>query len=176
MAKLSEKEVRAIDHIEHQIIALEKEWNSFSKETFIDWNKKYGRLTPMQIRERVLLQVDDEIIEKKEFKELWWESIITFRKLSHLIKTKRKKQALKLFEISYDNFKQKLKDLEFLELDTLIFLKRNRNILEKTFDSVYGKGYFDRHVIGNYSIRFRIIQILFREYELLEAVLNNLLR
>lgn len=176
MARLSEKEVRAIDHLEQQIIALEKEWNTFSTEKFVDWNKKFAKLTPMQIRERILLQTEDELIEKKEFKQLWRESIIIFHKLSDLIKNNRKKQALDLFEKNMVEFRKKLRDIEFLELDTLIFLKRHRNILEKTFDSIYYEGYFDKKILGNYSIRFRIIQILFREYELLEAVLNNLLR
>ena len=66
-----------------------------------------------------------------------------------------------------------VKKLEREERNMINYLRTHYNVFQKLFDSNYGNGYFEHDVLENYEIRFRILQILLNEYELIRFLLSD---
>lgn len=168
---LSEKEISLIEHLELQIIALEREWFNYEKEFFHDLNKIFNSMPPKEIKKKLLTRVEFDNLEKLEFKKLWNNTITLFRRTADYL-TKGKKQQITILNHEINFLKQKIINLEAIETKTLSFFENKRTELESFFDSVYGEGFYER-LYRNYDKRFKILHILQREYELISSLINQ---
>ena len=97
MVEVSEKEVRLVEHLELQIIVLEREWLNYEGEFFYDWNKVFSSMKADEIRDKILNSLKEEQYEKKEFKKVWHATITLFRRSADYISNGKKKQIEKLY-------------------------------------------------------------------------------
>ncbi|MFW6272643.1 MAG: hypothetical protein ACOC2U_02545 [bacterium] len=169
---LSRDEIKAIEIIEHQIIALDKEWSQFEKHNFIDWNVKFKGLHLSEIDERMQIPMRDADIEKKEFQELWNKTTKLFSKTVKLIEKGKKQDAIILLYSEIKDFEKDIQVIENQERKTIGFLQRHYNLFKPLFDNNYGNGYFE-DVLENYEVRFKILEILMHEYELIRYMLSD---
>ena len=172
MVEVSEKEVRLVEHLELQIIVLEKEWASYEEEFFHDWNKVFSSMKASEIKGKLLASLKEERHEKKEFRQIWNATIALFRRSADYIRKGKKKQIEKLY-YEVENLKREVLSLEQLETKTLAFLQNNQVELQQVFDSTYGEGYFTK-MLENYKLRFGMLDVLYKEYELIGEVVKGL--
>ena len=172
MVEVSEKEVRLVEHLELQIIVLEKEWVNYEEEFFYDWNKVFSSMKANEIKDKLLSSLKEERYEKKEFKHIWHSTIALFRRSADYIGKGKKKQIKKLY-YRVEKLKKEILSLELLETRTLAFLQNNEAELRQVFDSTYGGGYFAK-ILDNYKLRFNMLDILYREYGLISEVIRGL--
>ena len=124
-----------------------------------------------QIKKKLLTGVEFGNLEKSEFKKLWNNTITLFRRTADYL-TKGKKQQIIVLNHKINFLKQKIINLEAIEIKTLSFFENKRTELESFFDSVYGKGFYER-LYQNYDKRFKILNILQREYGLISSLINQ---
>ena len=167
-----EKEARLVEHLELQIIVLEKEWMNYEGEFFHDWNKVFSSMKASEIKGKLLNSLKEERHEKKEFKQIWHTTIALFRRSADYLNKGKKKQIKKLY-YKIDTLKKEVVALEQLETKTLTFLQNNKVELQQVFDSTYGEGYFVR-ILENYKLRFEMLEILYKEYEMISEVVRGL--
>ena len=171
MIKISEKEVRLVEHLELQIIVLEKEWINYEKEFFHDWNKVFSSMKAGEMKTKLLTSLKAERHEKKDFEKIWHSTIALFRKSADFVSKGRKKQIEKLY-YEIENLKKEVLALEHLESKTLAFLQNNNHKLQQVFDSIYGPGYYSE-ILENYKLRFIILDILYKEYEMVSEIIKE---
>jgi len=154
---MSKQDELAVNHLEHQILALEKEWMNYEDTLFVDWNAKFAGRNPQEIRNKILSPGKEILVEKKEFYHLWHRTIRTFRRCAQLLGKGRREKALEIFTSEISALKEEVTKLESMERRTLEFLEDNMHVFQDAFDRVYGEGYFEREVYGNYELRFKIL-------------------
>ena len=172
MVEVSEKEVRLVEHLELQIIVLEKEWLNYEEEFFHDWNKVFSSMKANEVKAKLLNSLKEEQHEKKEFKHIWHATIALFRRSADYISKGKKKQIEKLY-YEVEKLKKEILALEQLETRTLVFLQNNKSELQQVFDSTYGEGYFVK-ILENYKLRFTMLDILYKEYEMISEVIRGI--
>ena len=172
MIKVSEKEVRLVEHLELQIIVLEKEWGDYEYEFFHDWNKVFSSMKANEMKAKLLTSLKEEQHEKREFKHIWHSTIALFRRSADYIIKGKKKQIEKLFN-NVEDLKKEVLALEQLETKTLAFLQDHDEELQQIFDSIYGPGYFFG-MLENYKLRFSMLDILYQEYEMVCEIIKGI--
>jgi hypothetical protein len=139
----------------------------------MDWNEKFRGLNIKNIRPDMQIPLRDVKHEKKEFEKLWGMTTELFgHSLKLLKKGKTEKAIIHLF-IQLKSFEKIIDNLEKSEHNTLNYLRRHSHLFEPLFNNNYGAGYFQNKVLRNYEIRFRILEILRNEYELIKYFLSE---
>jgi hypothetical protein len=117
----------------------------------------------------------DARVEKMEFRGFWDQTIQLFANVVKMIKKgKTEKAMVKLFT-EIKQLDAMIDKLERKERNTVTYLTRHIHLFEPLFDNNYGKGYFEKEVMRNYEVRFRILEILKYEYELVRYLLSETL-
>lgn len=172
---INEQETKAIEILEHQILTLDKEWRKYEKRNFTDWNVKFKGLTINQITPRMQIPMRDANIEKKEFSLLWTKTSELFNKTVRLISKGKTEDGIILLFSNLKDFEEAARKLESEERETVTYLRKYSSLFKPLFDNNYGEGYFEKEVLENYEIRFRILEILINEFDLIRYLLSDII-
>lgn len=169
---LSREELNAIRILEQQIMALDNEWIKYDKQNFIDWNHKFKGVSLNQLHPNIQIPQRDSVVEKEEFHKIWSETIKVFQKAAKLIGKGKTQDAIIVLFNKLSSLEKMINQLEAEERRTISYLRQYSKLFEKIFDNNYGQGYFN-HVINNYEVRFKILEILKNEYDLIKYLLSD---
>jgi len=172
---LNKDEIEAVKILEHQIIALDKEWMHYDKHNFIDWNTKFKGLKISQITPEMQIPLRDSKIEKTEFSKLWKDTSELFAKTISMINKGKTRDAIILLFVKLKEFEETIVQLENNERRTITFLRQHHSLFEKLFNNNYGEDFFDSEVIDNYEVRFKLLEMLKNEYDLVKYLLAEVI-
>jgi hypothetical protein len=172
---LTKEEESAIQVLEQQILALDREWMRYEKENFMDWNQKLKGLKLDQIEPNMQIPMRDAMVEKKEFSVIWKKTQDLFEKVAGMIKKGNSHDAIIYLFTRIRRLEEMIDVLEIEERRTINYLQKYANIFQPFFDSNYGQGFFENQVLQNYETRFRILQMLKNEYDLIRYLLSDVI-